>query len=60
LGWRHADVYDGDIRMPGAHTGDQLLSVAYHPGDHEPGVLEHTRDPLTEEDGVIGQQDAKA
>jgi dGTPase len=57
---RHAHVHDGDVRSVRAHLQEQVLRGAALADDLEAGVLEQARDPLAQEDGVVGKHDALA
>ena len=57
---RHADVDDGELRPLLAHERDELVAVAGLADDLEAEPLEQAREPLAEQDVVVGEDDAGA
>ena len=55
---RHPDVHDRHVRLVRAHLQHQLVRVAGLPDDVEAAVLEQPRDPLAQQDRVVGEDDA--
>ena len=58
VGRRHADVDDRHVGLVGADLAQQVLPVAGLAGDLEAGLLEQAREPLAQQDGVVGDNDA--
>src|SRR5581483_526007 len=59
VGGRHPDVHHRHVRAVRADLQEQLLGGARLPDHLEPGVREQARDPLAQEDGVLGDHDAR-
>jgi hypothetical protein len=55
---RHPHVDDRHIRAVLGHELDQRLAVAGLRHDLDPGRLEHVRDPLSDQDRVVGEDRA--
>ena len=55
---RHADVDERDVRAVRAHLQHQLVGRPGLPDDVEPGLLEQSRDPLAEQNRIVGENDA--
>ena len=51
---RHPNVDDRDIRSRALDERAQLVGVGGEPDDLEPGLLEQPRQPLAQNDGVVG------
>jgi len=60
LGRRHPDVDDRDVGLVRADLQQQILRGAALTDYLESRVLEQPRDPLTQENGVVGNGDADA
>ncbi|BDZ49452.1 hypothetical protein GCM10025867_16930 [Frondihabitans sucicola] len=58
-GRRHPDVEDGEVGFGRAEIGHQRLGVAVGADDVVARLLEETGDTLAEENGVVGQDDAR-
>ena len=54
---RHAHVDDGEIRLVLGDDGQQRLGVAHPRDDLVPGILEQSREPLAQQDGVLRDHD---
>ena len=59
VGRRHPDVDDRDVGLVGADLAQQVLGVAGLAGDLEARLLEQAGEALAQEDGVVGDDDAK-
>jgi hypothetical protein len=55
---RHPDVDEDEIGLVLAHKGEELLRVPSLAHDVELGAFEQACDPLTQEDIVLGNDDA--
>jgi hypothetical protein len=55
---RHLDVGDYDVGVVGAGLAQQVLGVARHPDDLEPGLLEHVHDALSDQRLIFADDDA--
>ena len=53
--WRHPDIDDYQVGFALAHQLDKVGGIACLADDMEAGLLEQARDPLTEEDVIVGQ-----
>ena len=56
---RHPDVDDRDVGLVGADLAHQVLGVAGLAHDLEARFLEQAAQALAQEDGVVGDHDAK-
>ena len=57
--WRHPDIDDYQVGFALAHQLDKVGGIACLADDMEAGLLEQARDPLTEEDVIVGQDYAR-
>src|SRR5438094_6958833 len=54
---RQADIDDGEMRLVFGDDGEQRLGVAHPCNDLVPGILEQSREPLAQQDRVLGDHD---
>ena len=59
MGRWHPDVDDRDVRIVLADRGEEGLGIADLGDDVEPGLGQQPRDPLPQEERVVGQDEAK-
>ena len=57
VGRRHPDVDDGDVRLVLTDSREELGRVASLGDDLEACLVEQPRDPLPEEDRIVGERD---
>ena len=57
VGRRHAHVDHGDVGLVRADLAQQLLGVARLADDLEARLVQQSRDPLTQQNGVVGDHD---
>ena len=58
MGRWHPDVGDHDIGLVLAHLAEELLRVAGLADNEEAGVFEHAYDTGSQQEGVLGHDDA--
>jgi hypothetical protein len=56
----HLDVDDRDVGLVRAHLQQEVIRGAALTDDFEPGVIEQPCDSFTQENGVVGNDDADA
>jgi signal transduction histidine kinase len=59
MGWRHADIDDGEIGLMLAHESQQLRAVARLADDLIPAPVKQARETLAQQHVIVGEDDSR-